>query len=250
MASNVAGRLVAYDITNGVEIASQAFTATDKWGRTYLEFVATSISTGLRIEITTNGESIHVTRCCIYEYGFQDAPIQRGNDSPYWTTPPSSHWKTMPTPEETLDPAEGEVEIRVRRYSTYPPSADEYLFTVKQGTGAANSANKRHIWLDSSNQIHATIYNSLGVLSASMVTAAIDMTTETLIRLRWNIAGLPSGNTAELIINTNPPISGSVVPWTVSLTADNYVFAARYSSDGSDSFCGSFNYVKIWETPQ
>jgi len=61
-ASDVAGRLVMYDISNGAELAATSFTATSKWQRIKVlaSTIAGGISTGLRIEITTSGDSIYV----------------------------------------------------------------------------------------------------------------------------------------------------------------------------------------------
>lgn len=250
MVGDVAGRLVAYNITGGAEIASTPFTATAKWQRTFLEWTAPAVSSAMRIEITNNGDVIHVARCCSYEYGFQECPIQHGADNPNMANG-TTQYKVMPSAAEALNPDSGEVEIRCRRFNNVAAPSNQFLFDAKttQDT-ASNSFNRRQIYIDTSNQIVARVWNSAGVLVATMTSAPIDMRTETLIRLRWAQGGLPSGNTIELIINVAVPISGVVIGWASSLTVATYSFTCSASNDSGTWFGGSINYIKVWGAPR
>jgi len=250
MGGDVAGRLIAYNITGGAEIASVAFSAGALWQRTHLEFVAPAASTAMRIEITTNGEVIHVSRAVFYEYGYEECALQYDASS---AADNYTEYKVMPSAAEALDPDSGEIEIRCRRYSNVnaPAGNEKHIFNAKttQET-ASNNFNRREIYVDDAGQIVARVYNSTGVVVATMTSAPIDMTAETLVRLRWSQGGLPSGNTIELIINTDAPIAGLGVGWTSSLTVATYSFGSDASNVSTNYFGGSISYVKIWGSPQ
>lgn len=136
------------------------------------------------------------------------------------------------------------------RPTSYAEASNQYLVSILRGGDRANLDNARSIWIDTNGRVNAEIRDSAGVVQATMITPAlVDMTTETLVRLRWNVAGLPSGNTAELVIDANPPVSGAVAGWVTSPTADTYVFGKSFNSS-IESFSGSYNYVKFWAEPQ
>lgn len=249
-AVDVAGRLIAYNITGGAEIASVAFTAGALWGRTYLEWTAPAASSAMRIEITSQGNDIHASRACFYDYGFQECPIQIANDS-LDRANGTTQYKIMPSAAEALDPDRGEVEIRCRRFNNVAAPGNQFLFDAKTTEPtASNSQNRRQIYIDTANQIVARVWSSAGALIATMTSAPIDMRTETLIRLRWDQGGLPSGNTIELIVNVAAPISGSVAGWASSLTVATYSFTCSASNDGGTWFGGSVNYIKVWGAPR
>jgi len=74
------------------------------------------------------------------------------------------------------------------------------------------------------------------------------MAIEHNMRYRWDTAGLPSGNTSEIIEDGGAPIAGSVAPWPVSDTVDYYFFGEDETVNRQ--FDGHIARMRIWEFPQ
>lgn len=255
--ADVAGRLVAYDLTVGAELASVPFVAGALWDISYLEITVPvgTVSVAMRIEITNNGDVIHPYRANFYAAGYQRLVLYRHNNT--YAGGAMRPFRNWTTPDEAIDNSRGEIEIKYCRDSNVNPLTQRILFRSGGGyyDAAITTADERLIYFDAvTNNLMAHIRDNVGVgaIVATMDAGLIDFTTERRIQLRWDVAGLPSGNTAELIVNGGVPVSGSVIPWAYTNYASRYYCWQCRSLDGSTLYQpeGYVRFIKVWANPQ
>jgi hypothetical protein len=255
--ADVAGRLVAYDNTVGAELASVPFVAGALWEISYLEITVPvgTVSVAMRIEITTNGDIIYPYRANFYTGSYQRLVLYRHNNT--YAGGACRPFRQYVDPSEAIDNSRGEIEIKYCRDSNVNLLQQRIL--IRSGGGwydaSIGTADERLIYFDAvTNHLMAQVRDNVGVgaVVALIDGGLIDFTVEHRIQLRWDVGGLPSGNTIELIVDGGIPISGSVVPWAWSNYASRYYCWQCRTVDGSTYYQpeGYVRYIKIWADPQ
>jgi len=240
-ASDVGGRLVMYDISNGAELGATAFTATSEWQRVEVtaSTIAGGVSTGLRIEITTSGESILV-------WG---ADFKAGSLSSYIPTTSASATRAM-------------VDSRLANSggNTYLKSAAgeiEETWIIPETLGAVEvrfdttSPDRIQTQINASPTSRLFISDSAGVQKQLFSTAStLDWSTEQVMRARWNSQDDYEGHTenADILYGASRR-AGADTTWTTGTGATTIYLGQR--NDGATGVgSGLLARLRIWDAPR
>lgn len=254
-------RLIAWDDNANAEIAATTFDATDKWQWIRLDdFVIpvgcvdvqfwVEIPWGPVITHPVIGDSanryINLCMCTAIRDAQQSHPIWN-QGAAYGRTADNPILKYTGTAAgDFIKGAQGEIELTLAGYGDFL-HATRILYD--NYTGAAGSENRRIIRLNTSKQIEFLVYSSAGALVTTVTTAAIaDLNTEHVIVCRWDSAGLPSGDKAEVSIDGGAYTGQNPAAWAASDTVTDHY----YSDDSglSSALNGSLASVRIWELPR
>ena len=254
-----------YDVTNAAWLSGTTVTATDKWQQVKVDQVIPGTCTSIRIYIYPGTYS--VTRY-VNVWGVTLAGNKTYSAAPLGPIYKKALYRSYTYPHTTrytgaagsfCKGAQGEIEaVFYPNLSFVPRSSFICVFRSSLATGYL--VNQRRIVINTSTvgapytlmRIAGGFYDSAGavITGSSMRTGDISPDAEYTVVLRWNNAGLPSGNTIEMIVNGGAPI-GSNTAFTGTDTVENLIIGARddiqTSSNVGDA---SIVSVRCWENPR
>lgn len=250
MVADVGGVFAVYD-SGGSPVATLPFTATTKWQRLTISFVATTSPSYVRIYINNNGESLQIHNC-----NTDNAEDRHASYTSFqsvancnWLTPCDYFYH--PTADQLISAAAGEIQCKFRCHTNYA-WADQYIWKVAKSYGAGGDADMRRMYIRQSDlHLVVQLYDSAAVLVGTADAGVVDWTIEREARFRWDTAGLPSGNYAELVLDGGAPNALTAAPWmTGAANIEDYLFGCGVWGNAAGQLVGSINYVKFFAEPQ
>lgn len=241
--SDVSGRLIIYDETGAVELASQAFTAGADIARVSLTATTNvgQISTSVRVEIDTSGEAVDA-----WEAGLVLGKLTAAIPTP---SAIAARVATVATLNNTggdtfVKNAAGEIEIVCALDSDVDAAR-----TLVEVSDAATDNDRIHVEVQADGTVRARIWDSTGTLRQT-VTAADpgNWDQEHTVRLRWDSVDGVDGNpeNADLVVDA-VRTAGSATAWTAG-TGATKIHTGH--NRGAEQANGSIATLKAWEDPR
>lgn len=246
---NVNGNIEMYNATGGVSVATQAFVATTEWQRIKLTAVtqAGQVATQWRINVTDANGILALNRATVVA-GYMSTPIFRHTAAGGFALTDYRLTNTAPgmLPGKYQKGAQGEIDLN---------------FAANDGSNGVqrNFLNELSFWIPSMANAHVVMVNNIDLHEEEVYNNAagmdhvafgtvINMAAEHNMRYRWNTAGLPSGNTSEIIEDGGAPIAGSVASWVAGDTVDYYFFGE--DDTANRQIDGHIARMRFWAVPQ
>jgi len=248
--SDVAGRLVLYDVSSGAELAATAFTATSKWQRITVSAatIAGGLSTALRIEITTNGESV-------FAWGAQVEQWEAA--SSYIPTTSATATRAVPwgyvaesSPGDYWNSSAGEVECIYSFVRNSAESASDNVLVEAQRSAGGNA--DRYLFMHAATTQHRLFhYDSAGSIKVSGNKSILsDLTVEVTARYRWDSQKVLSGHAENWdVIANGTRAAGAAVTWTGG-SGVMRIAPFGYTTYGGDNINGIKARLRVWATPR
>lgn len=244
----VTGRVIAYDESNGAELASQIFTATGTPQDVQVPFstIADGISTSLRVEVDTSGETVIAD---LWQVNLGSARGAIINTSGAAAALVASNYRASATAGLLVKAAKGECEIVSVPHNVDTSAANQYLTDF---SAAGATANRRYI----SSPAHATLvrtnmaaWNSAAGLEMNLfVTAEPTTPIEVTALARWDASGglaAGGGKDGTLSFNAGTGEVSDVGSHASTETLTDVTIGSYYSNQYH--FDGVIQRVRIWD---
>ncbi len=243
MGTDVTGRLIAYDISNGAEIDAVAFTATDDWadeGFKRLSFTTPvgCISLGFRVEIDTSGEILCVALATLSAW-YTLTPIYTTGGT---TTVAQCDYRATAAAGVLVKAEIGEIEfVQVRE------AAAVHLGSYLGSAFGGGAVNNRRLYWSTNERVYYGLYNSVGGVVDTDFSAILNPTLEHVIALQWDAStAIKSGKHIRFYIDAAEEKSHSA-GWTATDTLTT-VYVNGYSAGGSYGN-GLMATMKVYDQP-
>lgn len=244
--ANVTGRLILYNITGSAEIASTAYTATDEWQRVTVTGTTAvgQISTGLRVEIDANTESVFL-------WGAQ---MEAGADASTYirtTTAQATRAKT----DARLTNTDGTLYFRADRGEVHSvmslnvdaSATNRYILMGYDGT----NNDRVQMFVNTGSRPQTIIYDGAGTIRQNWPSTGAfgDWTTEQDVRIRWDSdnAIAAHAENADVIVDGTRG-AGAALAWTTA-TAPVPLFVGQTNA-ASSQINGLIATLDVYDAPR
>ena len=249
-AVDVPGTIEFWNVSAGASAATQAFTATTEWQLITLTFTAAvgQILTQIRVNVTPNGGAISLHRYQVFDGGAftfntTSATMPRVLNKLSSVAPGNG-------PGVYQKGSKGEIEIVFATNYAANPGVQRYML-AEYSTGTGVPANVHDETLSGADLDQTTVYNSGGGADHVGNGTNLNLANEHTVKYRWDVAGLPSGNTSEIIEDGGAPISASVAPWVATDTVNDFVVGGDVlTSPPTLQLNGQIARIRIWDGPR